>query len=605
MYLKNEIIKEKLIEKDYEKYIHFKDNYLDFDEDLLNKYIKIVKEFAFDNLCSEYCFLFCSIDGKIYAKYQTFYKQQDGKIIKDLSKEDLINSEVDASSIESGGLRDITHAKGLVSIDTNSCPFIIDKIMYVPSVFRSIDGLSLDNKIPLYNSIKELKRVLKDLLNSLDYKCEKIVPYLGIEQEFYLIKKEDLNKNKDLKNLNHQLLDHEYLNDNEYLGLILSNNILKDINDELENINIYPKSIHKEVGINQFEISPIYKIQNETLDDNIKLRIVLQKKCEKYGYIANFDDKPYKNLSGSGQHNNYSIFVDNKNLLSTKNKHYLLMISAFLEAIGRFNELLRISSSSYSNERRLGVKEAPTSKITISLGDELENLNINNFLNLDRNRTSPIALLGNRFEFRILGSSIDSTFFNVCLNTALIDVIKDINFKLKAGIKEEEIIKNIFINNRNIISNENMYLNENTNIKYYQIINKLDEYKDIFINNKIISKEEIKARISIYLNKYLMDIIKEYKILKLIIKEDIIPTLDNKLIDISRIKNKYLSEYNIDKIEFIKQITSKFINYLSKIDNLLNKVEDTLNIIDKIDILENSSLLKEVNECYIKLINNY
>ena len=607
MYLSDEIIKSKLNEKDYIKFLNYRDEFLDFDEDLLEKYIEIINEFAILNKCKEYALLFMTIDGELHAKYQTFYRFEDNKIIRGLSKSELLNSEVDASSLVNGGLRDITHAKGILSINTNEAPFIINRTLYIPVFVFTMDSFLLDDKKALYKSKKGLKDIIKEVLNRLDYKVNKVNIFLGIEQEFYIIDKKIYKNNKSLKCLGYDALNSNYNDNNEYLKLINNKEfqILKEIKQELLKLNIYPKSIHKEVGKNQFEIAPIYKIQNEALKDSQIIKIIIQNIAKKHNKIAIFNEKPFLNISGSGQHNNYSLFGDNINLLKEENPHYLLILSAFIMAIDKYSELISLSCFSYSNERRLGLKEAPTSKITIDIGDKLEK-NLKNESNykkfvLDRNRTAPIAFLGNRFEFRTIGSSLDSTFLNVCLNTMLIDSFKEINNELLKGKKEIQIVREIYNKHHKIIYNGNSYILENKKQNFRELVKCFNKYKHIFINNNIYNQKEINARINIYNNKYLNDLIKEYRTLDNLIKDDILPKLNSYLIEISKINEKYINEYNQNSIEFIKQISDKFNNYRIKIKGLLTRIIDIKDVDEKIKDLEECEIINDIKDCYNKI----
>lgn len=607
MYLSDEIIKSKISKENYIKILNYRSEYLDFDEDLLEKYIGIINEYALLNNCEEYALLFTTLDGELRAKYQTFYHLKDNKIIKSLSKEELLNSEVDASSLTNGGLREIIHAKGILSINTNEKPFIIDKTLFIPTYINTLDLSPLDDKNALYKSIKELRKIIKEVLNKLDYKVDKIMPYLGIEQEFYIMDKKIYENNKSFKYLNYDILNDNYNDNNEYLKIIDREEfqLIKEIEQELTTLNIYPKSIHKEVGKDQFEIAPIYKIQNESLRDSQIIKIIIQNIAKKHNKVAIFNEKPFLNISGSGQHNNYSLFGDNINLLKEENPHYLLILSAFIMAIDKYSELISFSCFSYSNERRLGLKEAPNSKITIDIGDELEDIlkNINNYkkIMLDRNRTAPIAFLENRFEFRTIGSSLDSTFLNICLNTMLIDAFKEINIELIKGKNEIQIVKKIYDKHHKIIYNGNNYLNENKKQNFRELIEYFNKHKHIFIDNDIYNQKEINARINIYKNKYLNDLIKEYRTLDNLIKDDILPKLNSYLIEISKINEKYINEYNQNCIEFIKQISDKFNNYRIKIKGLLTRIIDIKDVDEKIKNLEECEIINDIKDCYNKI----
>ncbi len=619
--LNDEIFKDKLDSKLYEKYLYYKSNYLNFDDELIDNYSRVIKEFAFENNCKYYSLLFLPLDNRLAYKKLSFYKYINNKLIYSLDESDLFNQEVDASSFKSGGYKDITDAKGLVSIDYFSHPFIYLDTLYIPAIYSDNNYLSLDNKRPLLNSLRELNKVLKSIYSYFKEEYNSITPYLGIEQEFYLIEKDKYEKRNDLKFLDHFLFNSDLFNNNNYFKAFnfKEEKMLKEIIEEISKIGIIPKSFHKEGGVCQFEITPLYTVQNQMIEQNECLKGIIKEVSLKHNYISLFDDKPFLNLSGSGKHNNYSIFGDNCNLFDYRSNHYLLLISAFILGIDKYNELIRLSSSSFSNERRLNEKEAPGRVITISLSNELQSYLKepktfkNDEIKLKRNRTSPIDFLGNKIEFRMLGSSVDPYLFNICLNTILIVSFKEIYCSLLNNQNEEDIIKDIYSKHHKVIYNENNYSLEFnkevkkrklSQLKYYDSIEYLIKYQDIFISNKIFTLDEIKMRVNILKEKYYQDYLKEYQVLKYVINQDILTSLNKELKNISSINKVYLNEYNLDKIEFIKQISNKFNQYSLKIDDLINKVIDSEYIDKKVELLSSSPLLDDIKECYIKIENS-
>lgn len=595
MFLKSSILKEKLNEILYQKYLKAINNYEEFDEELLINYIKILNEFIQENECKYYALIFTSLNNNIH--YKTIKISN-----KTLNKDDLFNKEIDASSIINTENINHSNAKGLVSMDTNSTPFIIDKTLYIPSLFKSINNTSLDHKTPLMKSIKELNNTLKELFNKLNENYDYVLPYLGIEQEFYL-----LFSNIELKenNINTYL---NVLNKKQY-------NFINEVINKAENIGIEIEAFHLEGSINQIEIINKYTKQNIALDHNIYLKEIIKNISQNNNNYASFDDKPFPLLHGSGKHNNYSLITNKYNVLTKDYDHYLLVISAFILGIDKYSELIRLSSSSYSNEKRLGSKEAPSSVITISLNNELEyylknphlyNKKINNSL---RNRTSPIVLVDNKFEFRMLGSSIDATFFNTCLNVMLISSFKEISLRLD---KEDEldIIKDIYKHHKRIIYNKNNYdvnffkeikKRKINNLSYYDSIDYLIKYKSLFIDNNIMNEDEINLRIYVLKIQYINDYINDFKNIKYKIKKEVLLDLKKKLMHYSKINKEYLIEYQIDNIEFIKQMSNKLNNYCVKLDELIKNIIEIDSLDQKYLKLKNSNLLIEINECFNKL----
>lgn len=610
----DEIIKEKLDNELYKKYKYYRNNYLDFDDELLVKYIELLKEYACVNNCRYYALISISLDNRLIYKKESLFNNNDIK----LDKSNLFNNEIDVSNLECGSLRNDYKVKGLISIDTNSTPFINEDTLYIPSFIKLTNNESLDNKTPLIKSIRELNKVLKELFLKLNQKYEYIIPNLEIDQELYLIKDNEYLNNIDYIKLNHHILSLDIYNQKTYLSAFkyIENKLFHELINELDNLKINVKSLNLNVSQNQYKITTQNQRQNTALEQNKYLQNILENIAKKNKYKAILDEKPFLELNGSTKCNNYFLLTNKDSLLSINNRHYLLIISAFILAVDKYSPLLRLSSSSFTNERRLESEKSSPYFITLSLSEEIEKyLNNprafkNNNLIIENNKTSLITFLDNKIEFRLLGSSIDSTFFNICLNTMLIEAFKEISLRLNKE-KEEDIIKDIYLKHKKIIYNDNnyteIYFKEVNKRKlprlddYYKSLDYLIKYRDIFSKNKIMNHNEIEARYEIYKKQYIDSYQREYEVVYEIISKEILPYLEKRLINISKINKEYLSEYLMDKIEIIKQLSDKLYKLKIKIQELLKDIQIKSNLDLKYERLIKDNLIKEVRECHKKI----
>lgn len=435
-----------------------------------------MKTWAISKGCTHYTHWFQPMTGSTAEKHDAFLdKDTNGLPIERFSGKALIKGEPDASSFPSGGLRATFEARGYTYWDCTSYAFIQDDVLCIPSVFVSYTGESLDKKAPLLRSIEALDKSATRVVNLLgDKQVRSVHPVVGLEQEYFLILNKDYEQRLDLKLTGRTLFGRQAPKSQElgdhYFGSI-PNQVqlfMDDVNRQLWKLGIYSKTEHNEVAPNQFEICPIFCECNVAVDQNQIIMSVLKNVALKHGMTCLLHEKPFKGINGSGKHNNYSLVCDDGQNLFTpgdkpiENIRFLVFLSAFIKAVDEYASLLRMAASSggAGNDHRLGASEAPPAIISIYLGqfleDTLDNLlhsgktktvDENNYIippvstlsyiprdNTDRNRTSPIAFTGNKFEFRMLGSSMSASVVNTVLNTALAKELDEFSAQLE-GIK--------------------------------------------------------------------------------------------------------------------------------------------------------------------------
>lgn len=422
-----------------------------------------MKDWALEHHCTHYTHWFHPLTGSTAEKHNSFVEEKDGVPICRFSGKSLIKDEPDASSFPSGGLRATFEARGYTYWDVESPAFIRGHVLYIPTVFISYTGESLDTKGPLLKSIEAVSSAASRIVNSFgDKTVKRVIPSVGLEQEYFLVDKDTFYKRRDLYLTGKTLLGAMPPKGQElerhYFGTISSkvNDYMEEVNKELWNLGVYAKAEHNEVAPGQFEISPIFSSLNVAIDQNMLMMDVLQKVAIKHGLVCLLHEKPFDGVNGSGKHNNYSLVTDDgQNLFDPgkdphNNVRFLLFTSALIKAVDDNAELIRLASSDSGNDFRLGANEAPPAIVSVYLGDVIESIfeslvgkkpasyvksglkefgmsTIKNLPkdNSDRNRTSPVAFTGNKFEFRMLGSSMNASFLNTVINTSLAKVLDE------------------------------------------------------------------------------------------------------------------------------------------------------------------------------------
>ncbi len=468
-----------------------------------------MKEWAIEKGATHYTHWFQPLTGSTAEKHDAFISapQPDGKVLLQFSGKELIESEPDASSFPSGGLRATFEARGYTAWDITSPAFVRDSstgpILCIPTAFCSYTGEALDQKTPLLRSMDALNtqalRIVRLFGNT---EAKKVTPSVGAEQEYFIIDRDKYLKRKDLiysgRTLFGAMPPKGQELDDHYFGIIRERigAYMKDLNEELWKLGVHAKTQHNEVAPGQHELAPVYAECNIATDNNQLTMEVMKKVAYRHNLACLLHEKPFAGVNGSGKHNNWSLTTDNGvNLLDPgktphDNIQFLLVLGAVLKAVDTHADLLRLSASDVGNDQRLGAQEAPPAIISVFLGDQLEDVveqlidkgnatsslpsgtldigasalpNVNRDAT-DRNRTSPFAFTGNKFEFRMVGSSDSIAPANVVLNTSVAQAFKEIADELEAASDFDtavhDMIKKLFTEHQRIIFNGNGYTEE-------------------------------------------------------------------------------------------------------------------------------------------------
>ncbi len=432
------------------------------DLDVANVVAHAMKEWAIEKGATHYTHWFQPLTGITSEKHDGFVDPTpDGRAIMSFSGKELIRGEPDASSFPSGGLRATFEARGYTAWDPTSYAFIKDEVLCIPTAFCSYTGEALDKKTPLLRSMKAIEEQASRVLDLFGEEHDRVTVTLGAEQEYFLVSEEDYKKRLDLVLTGRTLFGYSPCKGQEleehYFGAIRPtvSAYMKELDDELWKLGVPAKTKHNEVAPAQHELAPIYSEANRGIDENLLTMEKMRLLASHYGLVCLQHEKPFEGVNGSGKHNNWSISAGSKNLLDPgehpmENLRFLVFLTGVVQAVDDYQELLRMAVASAGNDHRLGANEAPPAIVSMFLGDELgamvdaliagEDYNeagrlamdlgvdvLPSFLkdNSDRNRTSPFAFTGNKFEFRMPGSSVNLSDCNMILNTAMAKSLKD------------------------------------------------------------------------------------------------------------------------------------------------------------------------------------
>ena len=550
--------------------------------DVANAVAIAMKEWAVENGATHFTHWFQPLTGFTAEKHDSFISPTDnGEIIMEFSGKELIKGEPDASSFPSGGIRATFEARGYTAWDPSSPAFIKDGTLYIPTAFCSYTGEALDKKTPLLRSMDALSReavkVLK-LLGNTD--VENVTTTVGPEQEYFLVDKEDYKKRRDLIFTGRTLLGAPAPKgqemDDHYFGTLRPrvSAYMHDLDEELWKVGIPAKTKHNEVAPCQHELAPVFDTTNVAVDHNQLTMEIMKKVAEKHGFVCLLHEKPFAGINGSGKHNNWSMSTNTGiNLLDpgktpAENTQFLLFLAAVIKAVDDYADMMRLSVASAGNDHRLGANEAPPAIISIFLGDELsavlDSIENETFFKkganqvvemgaaviphfakdtTDRNRTSPFAFTGNKFEFRSLGSSASVATPNIILNTAVADALSGFYEKLKDVSKEgledaiHTLIRETIIAHKRVLFNGNGYTDEWVaeaekrglyNLKSTpEVLPRLLEEKNVklFTTHGIYTETEIKSRYEILLENYTKTIHIEACTLRDMIYHDFLPAV--------------------------------------------------------------------------------
>ncbi len=555
--------------------------------DLANRVAASMKEWAMNNGATHYTHWFQPLTGATAEKHDSFISiDKHGKTILEFTGKNLSKGEADASSFPSGGIRAVFEARGYTVWDCSSPAFIKKiandrAILYIPTAFCSYNGEALDKKTPLLRSMEALNREGVRLMRLLGYNdVNKVVANVGGEQEYFLIDKKHYEQRPDLKFTGRTLFGSnapkgQEQNDQYYASIKTRvSNFMAELNDELWKLGITAKTQHNEAAPAQHELAPIFCTANIATDQNQIIMDTMKKVAEKFGLVCLLHEKPFANVNGSGKHNNWSVLTDTGiNLLKPgknpiENTLFLLTITAVIAGVDEYADLIRTSASNAGNEHRLGGHEAPPCIISVYIGDDMQNV-IENFISgnvggvaqkqfintgvnylaelskdtSDRNRTSPFAFTGNKFEFRMVGSSATLSNPNTTINTVVAEMFARIADELESvdasdrNAKVAEIIKNLYLEHKRVIFNGNNYskewIREAKKRGLNNITNCVDAYDtlvseksiELFGKHKVMNDIELQSRREIYLDIYNKVINIEARTMLMMVKHDIMPVI--------------------------------------------------------------------------------
>lgn len=550
--------------------------------DVANSVAVAMKEWATENGATHYTHWFQPMTNVTAEKHDSFISPTgDGQVIMDFSGKELVKGEPDASSFPSGGLRATFEARGYTAWDPTSPAFIKDGTLYIPTAFCSYSGEALDKKTPLLRSMQTLDKEATKLLHIIGNKDVKHVnTTVGPEQEYFLVDKELYKQRKDLVFCGRTLIGAPAPKGQEmedhYFGALKPRvaAYMHDLDVELWKLGIPAKTKHNEVAPAQHELAPVFDTTNVAVDHNQLTMEVMKKVADKHGLVCLLHEKPFEGINGSGKHNNWSMITDTGvNILDpgktpAENTQFLIFLTAVIKAVDEYADVLRISVASAGNDHRLGANEAPPAVVSVFLGDELTEVlkSIENdeyfagsravqmdigakvlphFVkdNTDRNRTSPFAFTGNKFEFRMLGSEASVANPNIILNTAVAECVHQFAEQLKNVPEDKmedaihELIKKTIIDHKRVIFNGNGYTDEwieeaakrglfnlkSTPDALPQWI--ADKNIELFTKYHIFTKEEIESRYEIWLESYSKILNIESNTMVEMVQKDFLPSV--------------------------------------------------------------------------------
>ena len=550
--------------------------------DVANSVAVAMKEWAIENGATHYTHWFQPMTNVTAEKHDSFISPTgDGQVIMDFSGKELVKGEPDASSFPSGGLRATFEARGYTAWDPTSPAFIKDGTLYIPTAFCSYSGEALDKKTPLLRSMQTLDKEATKLLHIIGNKDVKHVnTTVGPEQEYFLVDKELYKQRKDLVFCGRTLIGAPAPKGQEmedhYFGALKPRvaAYMHDLDVELWKLGIPAKTKHNEVAPAQHELAPVFDTTNVAVDHNQLTMEVMKKVADRHGLVCLLHEKPFEGINGSGKHNNWSMITDaGVNILDpgktpAENTQFLIFLTAVIKAVDEYADVLRISVASAGNDHRLGANEAPPAVVSVFLGDELTEVlkSIENdeyfagsravqmdigakvlphFVkdNTDRNRTSPFAFTGNKFEFRMLGSEASVANPNIILNTAVAECVHQFAEQLKNVPEDKmedaihELIKKTIIDHKRVIFNGNGYtdewIEEATKRGLFNLKSTpdalpqwiADKNIELFTKYHIFTKEEIESRYEIWLESYSKILNIESNTMVEMVQKDFLPSV--------------------------------------------------------------------------------
>ncbi len=625
------------------------DENVKLEEDVAEAVACEMRDWAVEKGATHFTHWFQPLTGVTAEKHDSFIAPSpDGGVIMDFSGKELIKGEPDASSFPSGGLRATFEARGYTAWDPTSYAFIKDHTLCIPTAFCSYSGDALDKKTPLLRSMQALNRQAKRILKLFGKEVKYVRTSVGPEQEYFLIDKEMFEKRPDLvytgRTLFGAMPPKGQELDDHYFGVIKPRvtAFMEDLNEELWKLGILAKTEHNEVAPAQHELAPIFSTTNVATDNNQLAMEIMQKVARKHGMVCLLHEKPFAGVNGSGKHNNWSMATDNgTNLLSPgdtpyENAQFLVFLSAVIQAVDDYQDLLRLSVATAGNDHRLGANEAPPAIISVFLGDELSAIleAIKNdtpyegrekeVLKLgvhalprfskdttDRNRTSPFAFTGNKFEFRSLGSSNSIACCNIMLNAAVAESLKQFADRLEGAADFEgtmhELIKDTIKKHERILFNGNGYTDEwvkeatevrgllNLKTTADAMPHLLDKKnKDMLMEHKVFTETELNSRCEIMLENYCKSVNIEGHTMVDMVRKNYLPSIEGYLCRLAKtislmksVSGNVKCNYEISTMERLSELT----------DYILERVRDLEKALEDLggfeDIIKTSEAIRD------------
>ena len=630
------VMKERLPKATYKALKKTIDNGDPLDIEVANIVANAMKDWAVEKGCTHYTHWFQPMTGLTAEKLDSFISPtEDGHVIMEFSGKELVKGEPDASSFPSGGLRATFEARGYTAWDPTSYAFIKEKALCIPTAFCSYNGEALDKKTPLLRSMEAINKSALRILKLFGSDATRVTANVGPEQEYFLVDREMYAKREDLILAGRSLYGApapkgQELEDH-YFGTIKTRvqAYMKDLDEQLWRLGIYAKTKHNEVAPAQHELAPIYGTTNIATDHNQLTMEIMKRTARKHGFKCLLHEKPFAGINGSGKHNNWSISTNTGvNLLDpgktpAENAQFLLFLTAVIKAVNDYQDILRASVASAGNDHRLGANEAPPAIISIFLGDELTGV-LDAIVNgvkyedkrvemeigvdvlphfpkdtTDRNRTSPFAFTGNKFEFRMPGSKLSVAGPNTVLNTIVADVLDQFADELEKADNFQDalddLIKRTIKENQNIIFNGNGYSDEwPVEAEKRGLLNLkstpeavpaflAQKNVDVFSKYGVYTEAELQSRVEILLDEYCKTLNIEALTMIDMAKKEILPAAAKYIKDIAKTAElaKSCGAETVFEEETVKEISALVTEMYKALGTLeadvqkVHSIEDT------------------------------
>ncbi len=625
------VMKERLSEDIYASLKKTIDENVRLDEAVADAVAEEMKNWALENGATHFTHWFQPLTGVTAEKHDSFITpSSDGGVIMEFSGKELIKGEPDASSFPSGGLRATFEARGYTAWDPTSYAFIKDHTLCIPTAFCSFSGEALDKKTPLLRSMQAINRQAMRILKIFGTDAKYVKTSVGAEQEYFLIDQELWKQRPDLKYTGRTLFGamppKGQEMDDHYFGVIKPrvSEFMEDLNIELWKLGILAKTEHNEVAPAQHELAPIYATTNIATDGNQLTMEIMKKVANRHGLVCLLHEKPFAGVNGSGKHNNWSIATDTGvNLLSPgktpyENAQFLLFLAAVIQAVDDYQDLLRLSVATAGNDHRLGANEAPPAIISVFLGEELTaiidaikedkpyqgteevkmKLGVHSLPRFsrdttDRNRTSPFAFTGNKFEFRSLGSSNSIACCNIMLNTAVAESLRQYADELEKSTDFEndlhELIKRVFKEHERILFDGNGYgeewVKEATEVRgLSNLITTADampklldkKNMDMLQSHKVFTEAEIHSRCEIMLENYVKTVNIEGLTMVDMVRKNYLPAIERYLYRLSQttvlmrqVSENVKCKYEVSTMERLSELTDYIMDAVIELEDAL------------------------------------